>query len=280
MKKLRFYERLLKNKSGLKIRAAALALAVMTVIAPGCGKANTDAPDAPNSGLEDAVSKENKSGEPMTPLTVENLASEAENLANKLIDNGLETTSEEVKTVLLHLNKTSFTEDVYHSLFDADAYEEDPLSVFFKKVTIFNTNCAYDNTPEKIVAFQAFCRNEAGHKVLGKLDACSLAIAEAVCSDAHSIDEDVRANLSPFFGLLDNGSKIEVGGETFFLDDLDDAAKTLLMFSTTSLLNYVKNVCSPERLSEETKDLAVTTHMFANVLCMDACIRVTDYAQP
>ena len=270
MEKLSLYERLLKNKNRLKVQAVSLVLAATAVITTGCGKTNTDTPDVPKPGVEDVIDNDNKVEETMTQLTVENLDSEAEKFTNELANNGLDVSIEEIKAVLLHLNKDSFTDDEYYSLFDVSEYQEEPINAFFKKVSIFNTNCAYDNTPEKIVNFKDFCRNDEGYKVLGKLDECSLSIAKAICSDSNNIDSEVNSNLSLFYEFLDNNAKIKIGDETFLFDELDDATKTLIMYSCTSIYNYVKNVCSPERLSDETKKLGNDVHMFAKVFCLDS----------
>ena len=153
MEKLSLYERLLKNKNRLKVQAVSLVLAATAVITTGCGKTNTDTPDVPKPGFEDVIDNDNKVEETMTQLTVENLDSEAEKLTNELANNGLDVSIEEIKAVLLHLNKDSFTDDEYYSLFDVSEYQEEPINAFFKKVTIFNTNCAYDNETEKICKY-------------------------------------------------------------------------------------------------------------------------------
>ena len=75
--------------------------------------------------------------------------------------------------------------------------------------------------------------------------------------------------MSLFYEFLDNNAKIKIGDETFLFDELDDATKTLIMYSCTSIYNYVKNVCSPERLSDETKKLGNDVHMFAKEFCLD-----------
>ena len=195
------------------------------------------------------IDNNNKVDEVMTRLTVENLNSEAEKLTNEFVNNGLDISIEEVKAVLLHLNKDSFTDDEYYSLFDVSEYQEEPINAFFKKVSIFNTNCAYDNTPEKIVNFKDFCRNDEGYKVLGKLDECSLSIAKAICSDSNNIDNEVNSNLSLFYELLDNDTKIKIGDEIFFFDELDDATKTLITYSCTNMYNYIINIPNQKLLS-------------------------------
>lgn len=252
----------MKRKKDLKLQAISLLLTAMVVLTAGCAKTDVTAPDGADSDkTTEGV---------MIPLTAENLDAEAEKLKNKLVDNGLDVSFGEVKSVLLHLNKDAYTDEVYYSLFNADEYTDEPVNAFFKKVTIFNTNCAYDNETEKIVSFKDFCRNDDGYKVLEKLDESSLMIAKAICGGSANIDKEVNSNLNLFYELLDNDTKIKAGNNTYLFSDLNDSTKTLIMYSSTSVYNYVKNVCSPERLSDETKNLCNTVHMFAKVACMDS----------
>lgn len=252
----------MKSGSRLKIQAVSLLLAVTAVLTAGCAKADEPTPDR--------VDSDKKTEEAMIPLTAENLDVEVEKLKNKFVDNGLDVSFGEVKSVLLHLNKDAYTDEVYYSLFNADEYTDEPVNAFFKKVTIFNTNCAYDNETEKIVSFKDFCRNDDGYKVLEKLDESSLVIAKAICGGSDNIDKEVNSNLNLFYELLDNDTKIKAGNNTYLFNDLNDSTKTLIMYSSTSIYNYVENVCSPERLSDETKTLCNTIHMFAKVSCMDS----------
>ena len=126
----------MKRKKNLRLQAISLLLTAMVFLTAGCAKADETTPDGADS--------DKKTEEAMIPLTAENLDAEAEKLKNKFVDNGLDVSFGEVKSVLLHLNKDAYTDEVYYSLFNADEYTDEPVNAFFKKVTIFNTNCAYD----------------------------------------------------------------------------------------------------------------------------------------
>lgn len=266
MKKASFHERLLKNKDKLKIRVVALVLAVMSVIATGCGKANTNTQDAPNSGIEDIVDG-SKREESMTPLTVENLNSEAEKLTNKFIEKGFDTNFDSVRSVLLHLNYNSFTSEEYYSLFDVGAYSQDPINSFFKEVGFYNDDMVFYKDLDKLINLKDFCRSADGYKVIAQLEDYSFEIAELICSDSKDIDGQIKKDLQQIFGLLDDGEKIEIGNETFFLKDLDDVTKTLIMYSCTNIENYIINIPDQSLLSDETKQLIDDIMKFVPVVC-------------
>lgn len=279
MKKTTFYKRLLKNKGRLKIRALALALAlaVMSVIATGCGKADTNTPGAPNSGIEDIVDG-SKREESMTPLTVENLNSEAEKLTNKFIEKGFDTSFDSVRSVLLHLNYNSFTSEEYYSLFDVGAYSQDPINPFFKEVGFHNIVVVFngDNDLDKLINLKDFCRSDDGYKVIAQIEDYSFEIAELICSDSKDIDGQIKKDLQQIFGLLDDGEKIEIGKETFFLKDLDDVTKTLIMYSCTNIENYIINIPDQSLLSDETKQLIDDIMKFVPVVCCTSSAAIYD----
>lgn len=276
MKKASFHERLLKNKDKLKIRAVALALAVVSVIATGCGKANTNTQDAPNSGIEDIVDG-SKREESMTPLTVENLNSEAEKLTNKFIEKGFDTSFDSVRSVLLHLNYNSFTSEEYYSLFDVGAYSQDPISSFFNELGSHNFyNMVIYKDLDKLINLKDFCRSADGYKVIAQIEDYSFEIAELICSDSKDIDGQIKKDLQQIFGLLDDGEKIEIGNETFFLKDLDDVTKTLIMYSCTNIENYIINIPDQSLLSDETKQLIQDISKFIPVVCCTSSATIYD----
>ena len=270
MEKLSLYERLLKNKNRLKVQAVSLVLAATAVITTGCGKTNTDTPDVPKPGFEDVIDNNNKVEETMTQLTVENLDSEAEKLTNEFIEKGFDTDFDSVRSVLLHLNKDSFTPEEYYSLFDASQYSEDPINSFFKEAGFHNDDMVFYNDLDKLINLKDFCRSADGYKVIAQLEDYSFEIAKLICSGSKDIDGKINSDLKPIFGLLDDGEKIQVGDETFFLNDLDDVTKTLIMYSCTNMYNYIINIPDQTLLSDETKQLSDDIMKFIPIVCCDS----------
>ena len=76
--------------------------------------------------------------------------------------------------------------------------------------------------------------------------------------------------MKSIFGLLDEGEKIQIGDETFYLKDLDDVTKTLIMYSCTNIYNYIINIQDQTLLSDETKQVSDDIMKFVSVVCCDS----------
>ncbi len=266
MEKLSLYERLLKNKNRLKVQAVSLLLATTAVITTGCGKTEKPNVDNPQTDIVDVVDNDTIEEE-MVPISIDNLDSEAERITNKLAEKRLHMSFEDVRTILLHLNKDSFSDEEYYSLFDSSEYEEEPINKFFKKVTIHNTDAVYDGKIEEIVNLKDFCRSEDGYKVIGKLENDALTIAKAVINDSENMDSEIANSLKPIYQLLAETEQIQIGDETFKLEDLDDETKTLIMYSFTNVYNCIDNVCRSNKLTDETKSLCDNAMKFIPMTC-------------
>lgn len=252
----------MKSGSRLKIQAVSLLLAVTAVLTAGCAKADEPTPDR--------VDSDKKTEEAMIPLTAENLDAEAEKLANEFAEKGFDTNADSVRSVLLHLNKNSFTEDEYYALFDASKYADDPINSFFKEVGFHNDDMVFYNQLDKLINLKDFCRSTDGYKVIGQLESYSFEIAELICGGSKNIDSTIQKDLKSIFGLLDEGEKIQIGDETFYLKDLDDVTKTLIMYSCTNIYNYIINIQDQTLLSDETKQVSDDIMKFVSVVCCDS----------
>ena len=267
MEKLNLYERLLKNKNKLKVQTISLLLATTAVITTGCGKTEKPNVDNPQTDIVDVVDNDNTIEEEMVPLSIDNLDSEAERITNSIVEKGMEVSFEDIRAVLLHLNKDSFSDEEYYSSFDSSEYEEEPVNSFLNKVIFHNTDSIYDADVNKLINLKDFCRSEDGYKVIGKLEDYALTIANAVITDSKNMDSEIANSLKPIYGLLDETEQIQVGNEIFKLEDLDDGTKTLIKYSFMNSYNYVINVCTSDKLTDETKELCNNTLKFVSVTC-------------
>lgn len=126
---------LLKSKRNLKRQLLLLVLAATAMIAVGCTPSETATQEDTKPDFEDAIdSNDYVAEEAMTPINVENLDAEAEILTNLLTEKGIDVGFEDVRATLLHLNKESFTDDEYFSLFEANEDEDEKVMTVLNAV--------------------------------------------------------------------------------------------------------------------------------------------------
>ena len=274
MEKLSLYERLLKNKNRLKVQAVSLVLAATAVITTGCGSKETPKPTPDKPGIEDVI--DNNKEDKMVELTVENLDSEAEKITNELVKKGMDTDFESVRSTLLHLNKDSFTDEEYYSLFEPSENEFDIFVATLNGILKHNSATLRSGDLSNLIDYKDFCRNEDSYKVIGKLDETSLELAKVILKGSKNINKEIVDALEPLNGLVTGEEQIKVGNETFKYDDLTNEAKDLIVFYGLIATNFVKYSCDSQYLTGETKQFCDDVYDYTFILGSDATYAVRD----
>ena len=275
MKKLFLCEKLSKNKNRLKVQAVSLALAAIAVITTGCGKTDTNTPDVPKPGFEDVIDNDNKIEESMTPLTVENLDSEAEKLTNLLTKSDVDVSFEDVKATLLHLNKDSFTADEYYSLFEVSENEQLKVISVLNGVLSHNISSIREGNISNLINFKIFCRNENGYKIIEKFDDDTFLVAQTIVNNPKTLDSKIRKNFEPLNEFLES-EQIKIGNELFNFRDLDDGTKILISYFGLTAMNYVNHACDSEYLTDETKAFCENIDDLSFILSNDSLYAMSD----
>ena len=275
MEKLKLYERLLKNKNRLKVQAVSLLLATTAVITTGCGKTEKPNMDNPQTDIVDVVDNDIVEEE-MVPLSIENLDSEAEKITDLLTKKGIEVSFEDVRRTLLILNKDSFAEDEFYSLYDVVTdFDKEPINHVFNEITIYNSSSIYDNNPNDLVNLKVFCRNADGYKVIEKLNYHSNLIAKIVVDNPRNLDSEIRKNLEPFYNLLDTG-QIKIGNEVYSLENFDDGTKSLILQTGMFVYGYVNFACKSDYLTEDTKSYCDDVKSLCFIVCSSSYNHILD----
>ena len=252
MEKLSLYERLLKNKDRLKVQAVSLVLAATAVITTWCGSKETPKPTPEKPGIEEVI--DNNKEDKMVELTVENLDSEAEKLTNELTKKGMDTDFESVRSTLLHLNKDSFTDEEYYSLFEPNENEILVVTDFLNAVLGHNVSSLRYGDLSDLIDFKTLCRNENDYKVIEQLDESSSELAKIVAQDSKNINKEIMKSLEPLNGLVTGDGQIKIGSETFDFLDLTNGSKIIVSYFGLSALNYVNYSCESKYLTDDTKE--------------------------
>lgn len=278
MEKLSLYERFLKNKNKLKLQAVSLALAATAIISTGCTPSEKPIPDDTKPGIEDVIDNNDyETEEVMTPVTIENLDFEAEKITNMLTEKGMDVNFEDVRVTLLHLNKDSFTDDEYYSLYDVPSdFEQEPVNYIFSEITGHNVGCVHNDELSNLVDLKVFCRNASSYKLIEELNHYSSSIAEIVTDNPKTLDIKIRENLDPFNTLLTDNKQIKIDNEIFSLEDLDDGTKALILQTSMLIYNYVNNVCQSPHLTDDTKTYCDDINDLCHILCSDSYVRILD----
>lgn len=277
-KKITIFERAYKNKEKFKLQLISLALAATTIISKGCTPSEKPISDDVKPGFEDVLDNEdNKSEEVMTPITVENLDFEAEKITDSLAAKGMDISVEKIRATLLHLNKDSFTDDEYYSLYDAaNDFEQEPVNYVFGEITGHNVGCVHSCELSNLVDLKVFCRNASSYKLVEELNYYSSSIAKIVIDNPKNLDSKIRENLDPFNALLTDNKQIKIDNKIFFLEDLSDGTKALILQTGMLTYNYVNNICQSEYLTEDTKTYCDDVNDLCLILCSDSYNRILD----
>ena len=268
---------LLKSKRNLKRQLLLLVLAATAMIAVGCTPSETPIADDTESGFEDVIdSNDYATEETMTPITVENLDSEAEILTNLLTEKGIDVGFEDVRATLLHLNKESFTDDDYYALFEEtnDPEQESAINYVFQEITVHNVRCVRSGDLSDLIDLKVFCRNAGSYKLIKGLNQYSSSIAKIVIDNSKNLDSKIKENLDPFNTLLTDNKQVKIDNEIFSLEDLDDGSKTLILQTGMLTYNYVNNVCQSEYLTDDTKAYCDDIKDLCFILCADSYNRI------
>lgn len=285
-------------------RLLALLLATIILLATGCGTTLESTANDPQQDMVGVADSDEfiPPDTEIVQLTVDNLDSEAEMITKDLLEKGLNTSFEEVRAVLLHMNREAFSEEEYYSLFadnlityeDTVTSEEKLMAAFFKKCIEHNIHNVFDFGGEldKLVGVTEFCRNAKDYKALAKLEDCTLSIAEAVAGDSKNIDDEMQKNIKPFSELTESPGLIRVGEERFSVCEVRDEATVLsdgtvflIYFSYMYIYNYVWISQQEGNVKGETMDMCEDVFRFASVAFHDAelnilnNIRNTDFSR-
>ena len=268
---------LLKSKRNLKRQLLLLVLAATAMIAVGCTPSETPISDDTESGFEDVIdSNDYVAEEAMTPINVENLDAEAEILTNLLTEKGIDVGFEDVRATLLHLNKDSFTDDEYFSLFEEtnDPEQEPAINYVFQEITGHNVHCVHSGDLSGLIDLKVFCRDAGSYKLIKGLNQYSSSIAKIVIDNPKNLDSKIKENLDPFNALLTDNKQVKIDNEIFSLEDLDDGSKALILQTGMLTYNYVNNVCQSEYLTDDTKAYCDDITDLCSILCDDSYTRI------
>lgn len=276
MEKLSLYERLLKNKNKLKMQAVSLVLATTAIISAGCTPSEKPTPDDTKPSIEDVIdNNDNENEEVMTPVTVGNLDFEAEKITNMLIEKGIDVNFEDVRSTLLHLNKDSFTDEEYYSLFEVNETEQIKVISVLNGVLKYNNSSIRNGKANDLVSFKIFCRNINGYKIIEKFDQETSLVAKVIVDNPKNLDSEIRKNLESLNNFLDI-EQITIDGETFNFEELDDGTKILISYFGLTAKNYVNYSCDSEYLTDETKQFCERIDDLSFILSVDSFDAMTD----
>lgn len=267
---------LLKSKRNLKRQLLLLVLAATAMIAVGCTPSETPIADDTESGFEDVIdSNDYVAEEAMTPINVENLDAEAEILTNSLTEKGIDVGFEDVRATLLHLNKDSFTDDEYFSLFESNEDEKEKVRTVLNAVLGHNNASVRNGKAGDIVNFKIFCRNAREYRIIEKFDYEISLVAKTIVDNPKSLDSEIRTQLEPLYNFLDI-EQITIGGETFKFEELNDETKILILYFGLQVENYVNNICDSEYLTDETKEFCEDIDDWSFILSRDSWYTLRD----
>lgn len=270
MGKLSLHERLLKSKSKLKLQIVSLVLAATAMIAAGCAANETPTQEDTKPDFEDAIdSNDYAAEEAMTPINVENLDAEAEILTNLLTEKGIDVGFEDVRATLLHLNKDSFTDDEYFSLFEVNEDEKEKVTSVLNAVLRHNDASVRNGKAGDIVNFKIFCRNAREYKIIEKFDYDTSLVAKTIVDNPKNLDSEIRTQLEPLYNFLDI-EQITIGDETFKFEELNDGTKILIDYFGLQAKNYVNYSCDSEYVTDETKEFCETIGDWSFILSNDS----------
>lgn len=267
---------LLKSKRNLKRQLLLLVLAATAMIAVGCTPSETPIADDTESGFEDVIdSNDYAAEEAMTPINIENLDAEAEILTNLLTEKGIDVGFEDVRAALLHLNKDSFTNDEYYSLFEVNEDEDEKVMTVLNAVLSYNNSLVREKSASDLVGFKIFCRNAREYRIIEKFDYEISLVAKTIVDNPKSLDSEIRTQLEPLYNFLDI-EQITIGGETFKFEELNVGTKILILFFGLQVENYVNNICDSEYLTDETKEFCEDIDDWSFILSRDSWYTLRD----
>lgn len=257
---------LLKSKRNLKRQLLLLVLAATAMIAVGCTPSETPIADDTESGFEDVIdSNDYATEETMTPINVENLDAEAEILTNLLTEKDIDVGFEDVRATLLHLNKDSFTDDEYFSLFEVNEDEKEKVTSVLNAVLRHNDASVRNGKAGDIVNFKIFCRNAKEYRIIEKFDQDISLVAKTIVDNPKNLDSEIRKQLEPLYNFLDI-EQITIGDETFKFEELNDGTKILIDYFVLQARNYVNYSCDSEYVTDETKEFCETIGDWSSIL--------------
>ena len=241
MKKLSLYERLLKNKNRLKVQAVSLVLATTAVITTGCGKTNTNTPDAPKPGVEDVIAPNvDLTSEEIETLTAENFDEEAAKIAENMKSKGYEGEFSGIKSVLLYVNAFDFSNEDGERIFELAnetnylSYEPFTLSKNFLYSSVVNHNTSYESR-EKYIELSQFSYNAKERTLVKYFDDLNITLTELSASGNIKQMEEIFKFITDF---IENRATIKIDGENLYFDDFSPAVKILIEYE----LSYTSTI--------------------------------------